>query len=369
MNSSTSLALLGLLSALPAQVHSLVVPAKCTTTDGASLGAVAGITKRARQQVLVDTSHLVLARASTWDALWFRRDANGASTLSAGLANLAITISETVRVPAQASPAFDQNHGASRVTVFSGQVQVPASPPQITDPWAVDQSLRIPFGTPFLYAAGNVCIEIVALGAGFASSEWPIDCTFEDVAGTTASLGQHCSAAPGLPPGESLFANPLQLVLGASAVFTALGRVDTPAILLLGFELGGSGLDLSGAGMTGCTLWLQPVGALASVHAGQPATTPRWEFAAAKFTLPVPFQFSLLAGTFTTQAVTLETGANQSNPLGITLSQGLRCTLAAQPPSLGMAMVETPPVDAPLALPAEGVVVTNRAPVFRVLYH
>lgn len=369
MKPLASLPVLALSLTLAAPAQSLVVPAAQASTDGASSGALAGITKRARQQVLVDASHLQAASGHAFDALWFRRDANGATALTGGTADLTITLSETSRVPAAASASFAQNHGFAPVVVFSGPLQVPASPEVILDPWAQDQTLRLPFSTPFPCGTANLCIEIVANGTGFATPRWPVDCALENLSGSTVSLGQHCSSVPELPGTESLFTNAMQLTIGATAVFSALGRVDTPAILLIGFELGSAGLDLSAAGMTGCTLWLQPAASLASVFAGQPALTPRWEMGGARFTLPVPFQPSLLGGTFATQALDLETGSAQSNPLGIALSQGLRCTLAAQAPSLGMAMVETPPVDAPAMLPTEGVVVTNRAPVLKLLYH
>lgn len=90
---------------------------------------------------------------------------------------------------------------------------------------------------------------------------------------------------------------------------------------------------------------------------------------AAAIEIPIPFTPTLLSGTFAAQAVNLETGSQTSNPLGVTLSQGLRVTLASTIPTLGMALVDSPPIDPPAPLPTEGTVINNRAPVLKLLYH
>ena len=89
---------------------------------------------------------------------------------------------------------------------------------------------------------------------------------------------------------------------------------------------------------------------------------------AANFVIPIPFNPALLGGSFASQLVNLETGSQQSNPAGITLSAALLATLATSASTLGMAMVDGAPTDLASPLPSEGVVITNRAPVLRLTY-
>ena len=121
--------------------------------------------------------------------------------------------------------------------------------------------------------------------------------------------------------------------------------------------------------MTGCTLQLQPVVSISTLLLARPNTSPNWDIAGATIGLEIPFTPTLLSGTFAAQAVNLETGSQTSNPLGVTLSQGLRVTLASTIPTLGMALVDSPPIDPPAPLPTEGTVINNRAPVLKLLYH
>lgn len=165
-----------------------------------------------------------------------------------------------------------------------------------------------------------------------------------------------------------LYGNAETLVVGATTRISAAGRFGTFSALMLGNEIPG-GIDLGALGMSGCTWYVQPVATVMASLTARPAITPAWGIAFTSLTLPIPFDTALLGGSVVAQAANVELGGQFSNLLGVTLSEGLRLTIASATPSLGMAMVECPHADSPAPLPTEGVVVNNRAPVIKLLYH
>ena len=357
---------LGICPGMPAQ--SIVVPAALATSDGASSGALAGVSFRGRQQVLIDASLLGGASSHNLDALWFRRDAGHRDSLAAGTAGWSIRIGETTVAPTRAQRGFQSNFETNVTTCFQGTVSLPASPAPGADPWAIDQTLRIPFTVPVPYSGGHLCIELESTSALVMSSRWPVDCASESLDGAALPIGIHCSALAEIPAQYALTTNANLLAIGATVRFAVMGRFGTPAALVIGQELNG-GIDLDGIGMTGCRLYVQSSAVLNSILTDRPNVVPAWEAAGCTFEFAIPFSSSLLSGTFAAQSVNLETGSQTSNPLGVTLSQGLRCTLASSPPTLGMAMVDCPPIDLPAPLPTEGIVINNRAPVLKLFYH
>ena len=348
--------------------QSLVVPAVHGATDGDSSAPLAGISYRGREQVVIGPAHLMAMRGKVIDGLWLRRDSSRLDTLLGGTTSLQVRISETSIAPERAAPVFASNHGPVIVVAYQGPVSVPASPPAGSDLWAVDQTIRIAFTAPVSYGGGNLCVEIECASSDGASSKWPIDCAREAVASRIVTLGAHCSTSAELVGTRMLTANPDALAIGATTALSVGGRYGTVAALMLGVEIAG-GLDLTSIGMTGCTWYVQPAATFTSILAARPSLTPPWETAFTNFQFTIPFDSSLLSGTFVVQAADVEVGSQYSNPLGVALSEGLRLTLAPAAPSLGMTTVESLHVDDPAPLPTEGIVINNRAPVLKLFYH
>lgn len=355
-------------TALALRAQACIAPSTHATTTGHTSSPLPGIGYRGRAQVLVGAVHLQAIVGKSIDELWLRRDSGTPETLVGGTSTLRVRISETPTAPERAARTFALNHGPSPVDVFQGTLVVPASPPPGSDPWAADQTVRVAFASPFLYGSGNLCIEIECTGAEGASPFWPVEGIREALAGSVGVLGSHCSRSTELVGTRMASANAETLTIGATAEISTGGRYGSFAALLFGTEIPG-GIDLSGIGMSGCTLFVQPSATFATTLSARPNVVPAWETAFASFRFAVPFDATLLSGTFVTQVANLEIGATFSNPLGVTLSEGLRLSLAASAPTLAMATVESPQVDAPAALPGEGNVVNQRAPVLKLLYH
>lgn len=352
----------------PLGAQSLTVPTAYDASDAPSLALMAGITKRSRTQILIEAQHLVTLRGKTIDELWFRRDVNTDEVLEPGAANVRIVISETPVHPRSAARDFAANHGLVVQSVFDGTVSVSASPVITAASWSQDQTVRLVFQTPFPYSGQNLCIDCSSPQGMGCSSKWPIDAAYVNLGGSAVKIGAHCAGfwAPAL---STLLADENSLAIGATARFSGFGRFGTSGYLLVGSLLGSNAIDLSAFGMTNCVLQVDPILTLTSAFLARWQGAPTEAPGATNFEIGIPYNLALLGGGFATQLMNLETGAQQSNPLGVTLSAALQVTLAATASPLGMAMVEGAPVNATDPLPAEGVVITNRAPVLRFVYH
>jgi hypothetical protein len=212
-----------------------VVPAAYASTDAISYLWVPGASRDVRQQSLVGAGHLAPLLGRSITAIELRRSA-AAEVYAGGLADLTVTLSITPARPLRCSRTFAANIGPAPAVVFQGQVALPTSPatsgPQV--PWTPSNTVRIPLQTPFVYAGGTLCIDVVGNAvAGANANWWMADAMFEDVAGTIADAGDGCGMYGG-PQGRWSFTATRKLVPGAHASFWAYGVASGLGIAVFG---------------------------------------------------------------------------------------------------------------------------------------
>lgn len=342
----------------PAQ-QAVVVPAAFADRDADSVLWMAGVEVPFRQQTLIGAQHLGALAGRRVDALVFRRDASRPQPLPAARVQFDLRVSTSAHAPLGASMVLTENEGPDAVLAFTGIVDVPAAP-QLTAavaPWDALHTIRIPFQVPFAYAAGPLCIDLTGDPVVAAGSSWPVDAVRESVRGSVVHVGEACG--PYARAGTATaFAGDARLVAGATAILTARGAPGDPAFAAIGLRAVARSFDLSTIGaQPGCYVHLDPIVAALPAAFG-PLLTPLapLEGGVAALLVPVPTHPSALGLRF----------AAQWFELGSTLwaSNALECTIASQPPSLGMATVTARAVGAPT--PAAGVVDTWLAHVVRL---
>lgn len=318
------------------QMH--VVPAALADQEGpASFGVPGPAHNALRIQVIVGASELTPLVGKSLTGLWLRRDTSWEEALPAASGPISLRIGNSARSPALAEPDFATNL-PSPVLVFAGTVQVPAAP-AVTEgsvSWSVDQSVRIPFQTSFVYTGGDLAIEFERTGT--AATFWPTDGTEDTVSGTVVPVGTTCGPRASMQ--RTADAGPRGLVLGRTATFHLVGTPMAPAWLMIGAGLRAVPIDLTAFGAPGCVLHAQPMTTLptflSSIGEG---------FAGHGLTnVDVHLPSDPNLGGAILGAQFLEFGSG-----GLITSNALLCQLATTGPSLPMAAVvsrdgETPDV-------------------------
>ncbi|MCB9872274.1 MAG: hypothetical protein H6837_20635 [Planctomycetes bacterium] len=349
---------------IAAQAVFVVSPAVDNASAPAA-GSLAGLGFAARQQILIDEWRLAGLRNRKLLGIVFRRDLGDRGALRGGAVDLEVRLAAAVSGAAKTSEQFGVNRPAPTV-VFANTVAVPDSPEvgATTQPWDPRNTIRIDFSTPYPYAGGTLCIELVGRPVkGKEPVRWNVDHELAEAGGAVREFGTSCS--PFAAHGSSLNAETTGLTIGSSLRLVGFGRTGSSPLLLIGARAIPGGVDLTPMGAPGCSQ-------LVDAMAAQPLLyyPPRVEKAAAffNFRAQVPADGSLLAARVYFQSVDIETGLPKpwSNPAGLTTSNAVELHLASTHPVLGMAVVRATMPTA--SEPATGSVDVEAAPVMRVLY-
>jgi hypothetical protein len=224
-----------LLSAVSVGQQYTVVPAAYTNTDAISYEWIAGASRPLRQVTLVGSSHMQSMVGQVLTAIDLRRT-HANEVYAGGTTDLTVSLSISPNAPLTASTTYADNVGPNPVQVWSGPLTLPTSPATTSASvaWTTDNTLHIPFSTPFLYTGGTLCIDIVGQPvAGQNANWWMADAEFEDVAGSVVQIGAGCGAYGG-PTHEWSFASARSLVPGAAARFFAYGPANSFGIVAFG---------------------------------------------------------------------------------------------------------------------------------------
>lgn len=339
MTANRCVALLALGATLAAQSpQHLVVPAAYTTNDAVSYQWIAGASRDVRQQTLIAPNHLTALLGTTIQAIELRRSAAN-EAFAGGTANLTVSLSISPNTPLACSSQFAANVGPSPVQVFSGAVTLPASPADTgpTIAWSANNTVRIPFQTPFVYTGGTLCVDVVgAPVAGQNANWWMADAEFENLTATSTDFGGGCGGYGG-PQHEWSYVAERTLIPGGHAKFFAYGAPGSLAFVLFG---GGSpvGVPMSAIGFPsplGCDLhltWILLIQLAVFVPEAEPALLSRG--GRAELELTFGHDPSFLGFTCTTQWVDL---------ISWETSNAIEWTTPSSVPTLGMALVEGHP--------------------------
>ncbi|HEB52966.1 MAG TPA: hypothetical protein ENI87_06915 [bacterium] len=338
---TTSLAAVLLTGATIVGQSLTVVPAANATADALRFCALPGATSPFRHQVLIGASHLASLVGQDILAIEFRRSAAD-ETYVGGAIQMTVDLSISPNTPLESSATFSQNVGAATASgpEFSGTVTIPTSPPEVGPnvAWDADNTVRIALTTPFHYAGGTLCIDMV--GTPVSGQElhwWMADAAFEDVSGTTVDLGGGCGAYGGSQSSWSFVAS-RSLIPGGYAQFFAFGSPYGLALAAHGSRSPiGTPLSLLGFNaQPGCELFLSTLDVLTpTVFLPDPALPERGGRADIEFKVaPDP---AVLGFTMTTQWLDWSQMAT---------SNAVEWTVAASIPTLDMALIEGHPQSA-----------------------
>lgn len=277
-----------------------VIPAAYATADAPGMLWVPGASRPLRQQQIVNASLLQNVIGKTLTALEFRRNAD-TDSFQAGVLSLTVSLSITTNSAQSTSSTFANNVGASPVQVFSGQLQLPASPATTTPGWTAANVLRIPFQSTFDYQGGNLCIDIIGSPlVGQAAGWWPCDADQTSVTSTVVDLGGGCGAYGG-PQHRWSTAEPRTLVPGGEGSFFAFGPLASFGIVAFGTEFPAGwplALALPAAPLS-CTMFVEQPLALAVVpFASNAPADPR-----ADYLFSIPNTPTITGASLTTQWV------------------------------------------------------------------
>lgn len=337
-----SLQLAVFLAAVAPAQHT-VIPAEFTDVEAPHVASLAGIAQAKRQQFVIDAGHIAPLVGRTLTGIAFRR--NPGAARASGQALLTVRIGAAQVTASGAQPDFARNV-AVPVEVFRGAVAIPVSPATAIPDWSPANVVEIAFSTPYLVAAGGLCIDVDGAPVGGATF-WPIDAVRDATRGSVQDLGGGCGAFAARF-GSTALVRAGELVPGSTARFLNHGPIGAATFALFGVGLLPSPIDLGFAGAPGCTLQVDSFAALAATF-----STSEWgaPFGGIAFGLvPVPNQAALLGGRLAVQWVSLA-------PL--TTSNAMLCTIAPAIPSVGVATVEG-------AGSTATVVDTTSAPVLRL---
>ena len=278
-----------------------VIPAAYLTADAPGMLWVPGASKPLRQQQIIDDSLLQGLVGQTLTALEFRRNAQ-ADDFQAGSLNLTVALSITSTEPLSTSSTFanniDPSPAPAPVTVFTGQLQLPASPATTTPGWTASNILRIPFQTSFVYQGGNLCIDIVGSPLGQPAGWWPCDADQSPVTGTVVDLGGGCGAYGG-PQHRWSTAVPRTLVPGGEGSFFAFGPLGSFGLIGFATEFPPGwplALVLPAAPLN-CTMFINlPIALDFVMFVDNGLADPR-----ADYVVPIPNTPTVIGGTLTTQ--------------------------------------------------------------------
>ena len=346
--------------ALSAQV---VAPAPYRSLDANSLGQIAGVAGRIRQQFVLHEGELRGFAGASIQGLRFRRDAMYGEAYRALSARLEVFVEEASVAPHRVSHRFAANR-PNAAPRFVGVLNLPASPMLSGPPtWLARDTARIPLATPLPFRAGrHLCVEI--RGEPIApqpNQDWPIDYVHDADFGTADYLGRGCGAV-GAYFREPLIVNSHSLVPGGTLELTVGGRPATSSVLMFGAALQPAPVALDPIGMTGCVLRIDPVAGLGVQHSISRSTA---RFPIERVPLPLPRDGSLGA-RFHLQAVNLEQPSAKSNRLGLTVTNALTITLPPSVRPTRWVTVQTRAQKAAASWPTSGVVYVGYGPVMRI---
>lgn len=316
-----------LCSPLFAQTWS-TVPSGYLAAEGEARTGVPGLGPTGTRQYVIGASHLQGLLGREILALALRRDANWQEPSPAATATLVVRIGHAARAPSAVATDFAINL-PQPIEVFRGSVAVRASNAGSSPPgWAAPELLEVPFNAPFVYAGGDLAIEIDGQAMTPAGSWWPVDAVEDLVAGTVTNEGQACGPRAGTM-GVTATASQHGLVPGGTAVFDFDAQAGNLALLLVGVATHPDPIDLGVLGAPGCMLRVDFFAALPCpvVATGQPALG---DMAWARIALPS--QSTLLGGQLVAQW--LEFG----NPVAV--SQAMRVRFAGRMPNLDLVTLQ-----------------------------
>lgn len=341
---------------ITAKAQELVFP---QPPEGNTHGTLPGVWQARRAQIILPQNRLTALTNRTIEALTFRRDARLSGALLGGSFDLTLQVATSSRAPRDASPAFADNL-ANQTTVFTGRIAVPAAPPisgsaSFNDP---QQTIHIPFMVGFAYTAGQLVLDLHGHNPASPNTLWPVDYALDRLNATATPRGVGCGRWS-TPRGETAAVGHEQLLPGGTARFVTWTNARSPALLILGVTP--TDLDLTAFGATGCRLHVDPLVTLLTAAVDRGAGP-----GVANLRLQFPAVDQLLGSSLIAQWAHLEFGTT-SNPLGLTTSNALDLTLATSLPTLGSAMVTSPPTTSQTA-PSHGDVSFSRAPVLRLSY-
>jgi hypothetical protein len=277
-----------------------VIPPSYATADALGQLWVPGASKALRQQQIIGASLLQGLVGQTLTALEFRRNAQ-ADDFQAGSLNLTVTLSITPNEPLSTSSTFANNIGPAPITVFTGQLQLPASPGTTSPDWTAPNILRIPFQTSFNYQGGNLCIDIVGSPlTGQEAGWWPCDADQSPVTSTVVDLGGGCGTYGG-PQHRWSTAVPRTLVPGGEGSFFAFGPLGSFGLIAFATEFPGGwplAIVLPAAPLN-CTLYINlPIALSLVMFVDNAPADPR-----ADYIVPIPNISNIIGSTLTTQWV------------------------------------------------------------------
>lgn len=334
-----------------------VVPAAYDTADAISFQWVAGASRDVRQQTMIAATHLTAMVGRPIMAIELRRNAANETYLG-GTVNMTVRLSTTSQDPLASSSMFAANIGSNETLVWSGNVDLPTSPPQPGPvvAWSAANTLRIGFTTPFTYPGGTLCVDVTGWALpGQHADWWMADAMFEDLQGSAVDLGGGCGPYGGAQKEWSHVAK-RTLVAGGNARFFAYGDPWTVGVAVFGDGMT-TGLPMNWLGFpspAGCDLHLSSFLLMAPV-VFEPDPSPLLAHRGGLGDIRLPFanDGSFLGVTFTTQW--FEIGQWQT-------SNAIQWTTAAAAPQLGMTLVEGHPNE------PDGELSAHLAHVFRFEY-
>ena len=344
---------------LPAQA---VVPSIAHSTEGNSVGLIAGFEDRLRQQFVLHERGLRSVAGSQVHAIEFRRNQSLGSPYEAATCALTVRVAPTTVSPALVDARFARNR-PDTIPVFSGTVQLPASP-ELSGPvtWSANHTVRIPFSRPVAYPRGShLCIDVEGTpNPPHPDFAWPVDFVDDSALGTVTAFGDACGATARAFE-QPLFVDSRNLVAGGNIRLTAHGRRGTPGMLLVGPRTGI--LRLDSLGMAGCSLGLNPVVLLPLTYGGPGSAKA---FPSARLWIDIPRHASVLGATFAIQAANLESGSNRSNPPGVTTTNALELGLANGMVDPDWTTIQSEYVGVADPLPTHGTIYFARVPTLRL---
>lgn len=316
----------------------LTAPPGFGNIDAPSYLWLPGASREVRQQTLIGAARLVPIMGRTITALELRRTAAD-ETYSGGMASITITMSAAPHTPLECSEQFAANSGAAAVQVFSGPVTIPTSPPELgpSVPWDLDNTIRIPLQTPFVYLGGTLCVDVVGQPVpGQNANWWMADAEFEDISGSVVDLDGGCGIYGGTAHRWS-HVDERSLLPGAYAHFHAYGTPYGFALTAFGLP-NPTGVPLALLGLPAsaeCELRLGSVDLLA-VSMFIPDLQPQLQSRGgrADVTLKLPGNAAVLGLSLTTQWIDWAQMAT---------SNAIEWTIAGSVPTLDMALVEGHP--------------------------
>jgi hypothetical protein len=339
----------------------LVVPGVFAAAEAPGTGFWAFTPFSSRQQVLIDPSELAPARLRQIWGISVRRNMGDPAACIGGRLHLEVWISHSPLTAASASATLALNRGADHRRVFAGLVTLPAvgAAPTSPAPWAAPWAVALPFGLPFPYAGGTLCIESVTTvpvdqDPPLQLPWWPIDARVLPAAGRVALNGQSCiTGMPGQPAGV----DPAGLTPGGSATLWLRGpRRAFPALCIVGLDDRWLGslplpLDLGPLGAPGCVLWNDWWFVTATLVSPLPSAS----FSHGCVALRLPLEPTLVGQVFYAQWAAVDP---PRNALGLSFSNGVAATIGALPTGGDVGWLESTDLASD-----QGRRLTGRAPV------